>query len=231
MAGGGVFLLYPELSTPDVLPVSEAATEEASPGAAITATPPTAGGILPTATSAALSASGEMSDWKTIAFVIPGSGLWLEQDGHFTATGSLDTIAWSEDLFGGDLEISFDVESSSSYSSATIIVYGNGGSLAPGNLIFMLASDLQAIQADTIYQGGKYLYSSMSSLVYGDQKHSGLISINDRVANLFVNGEKIATAKLDGSINTSGKVGLFKWGGVDNVTFSNILVRSMEPGG
>lgn len=231
LAVGGAFLLYPEFSAPDAVPDSPAAAEGTNPGAATAAAPATATGVLPSATQAASASNGEMSDWRTIAFTIPGNGLWLVEEGRYTATGAEDTIAWSEKLFAGDLELSFDIESSDSYSTANIILYGNGGSLAPGNLIFVLASDLQAIQADTIYEGGTYLYSSLDSLAYAGQKHSALISVYDRTASLFIDGDKIATARLDARINTSGKIGLFKWGGVENVTYSNILVKSLESGG
>jgi len=211
----GGFLLYPELSTPGAVPDNLAAVADTNPAPTLSSSAP----------------NGRLSDWKTIDFAIPGDGLWQKQDGSYTAIGSRDTIAWSEDLFAGDIELSLDIESSKSFSAANIILYGSGRRLAPGNLIFVIASDLQAIQADTIYEGGTYLYSSLSSLEYGEQKHSVLLSIHDRRASLFLDGEEIASAFLDDSINASGKIGLLKWGGINNVTFSNISVRSMEPVG
>jgi hypothetical protein len=226
LAVGGVFLLYPEFSAPNAVPDSPAAAEQASPGAEVAANPAGASGASPAATQAAGGSSSELSDWSTLAVTIPGSGLWQMEDGRYTATGAMDTIAWSQDLFTGDLELTFEVESPDDYSSANIILYGNGGALSPGNLIFVLASDLQAIQADTIYEGGAYLYSSLDSLAYAGEKHTVLISVHDRTASVFIDGVEIGRAGLDDRINTSGKIGLFKWGGIENVTFSNILVRS-----
>ena len=227
----GAFLLYPDFSNPDAVGDSPAAVVDENPAAVADVNPTAAEDENPAAPPTTIAPNGKLSEWKTIKFTIPGNGLWLEQDGSFKATGSKDTIAWSEDLFEGDVEFSLDIESSNSYSAANIIFYGNGGSLALGNLIFVIAGDQQSILTDTIYDGGTYLYSSLNSLEFGEQKHSVLISIHDRRASLFLDGEEIASAFLDDSINASGKIGLLKWGGINNVTFSNIRVRSMEPGG
>lgn len=226
----GGFLLYPELAKTGALPDGPVAVGDENAAAVADANPASVEDENPAAPLSTNAPEGSLSDWKTFEISIPGDGLWLEEDGRFTAIGSRDTIAWSEDLFAGDIELSLDIESSKSFSAANIILYGSGRTLAPGNLIFVIASDQQAIQADTIYDGGTYLYASVSNLEYGEQKHSVLISIHDRIASMFLDGEEIASAILDDSINASGKIGLFKWGGIDNVTFSNIHVRSMEPG-
>jgi hypothetical protein len=121
-----------------------------------------------------------------------------------------------------------EVESSSPHSAATIILYGDGGSLAPGNLIFTIASDHQSILADSIYDNGTYLFTSMSSLSFGEQGHTISVSIVDRMASLFIDGEEIATVFLEENINTSGRIGLFKYWEIHDVVFSSIRVR--EPG-
>ncbi len=212
MAGVGVILLYPEVSSPDAVSDAPAAVVETQPATTLSSS----------------DENGSLSEWKTIKFAVPGNGLWREETGSYTAVGSKDTIAWSEDMLAGDLELSLDIESSSPFSAANIVIYGNGGSLATGNLIFTVASDLQAILADSIYDDGTYLFSSLSSVGFGGQKHSVLISIIDRKAILFLDGDQIASVLLDESINTNGRIGLLKYWEIDDVTFSNIRIRESE---
>jgi len=217
MAVVGVFLLYPELAAPGEAPEGQAAVVDTNLPAVADANP--------AATLPSSDPNGGLSEWKAIEFAVPGNGLWLEEDGRYTAIGSKDTIAWSDDLFAGDIEVSLEVGSSSPSSAANVILYGNGGSLAPGNLIFTIASDHQSILADSIYDNGTYLFTSMSSLGFGEQKHTVLISIIDRKASLFLDGEETASVFLDENINTSGRIGLLKYWEIHDVAFANIRVR------
>jgi len=217
MAVVGVFLLYPEFAAPGEAPEGPAAIVETNSPAVVDANPAT---TLPSPDP-----NGGLSEWKAIEFAVPGNGLWLEEDGRYAAIGSKDSIAWSDDLFAGDIEVSLEVDSSSPSSAANVILYGNGGSLAPGNLIFTIASDHQSILADSIYDNGTYLFTSMSSLSFGEQRHNVLISIIDRKASLFVDGEATASVLLDENINTSGRIGLLKYWEIHDVTFSSIRVR------
>lgn len=220
MAVVGVFLLYPEFAAPGESPEGPVAVVETNSPAVVDGSP--------AATLPSSDPNGGLSEWKAIEFVVPGNGLWLEEDGRYAAIGSKDTIAWSDDLFDGDIEVSLEVESSTPSSAANVILYGNGGSLAPGNLIFTIASDHQSILADTIYEGGTYLFTSMNSLSFGDQRHTVLISIVDRKASLFVDGEEAASVFLDENINTSGRIGLLKYWEIHDVAFSSIRVRESE---
>jgi hypothetical protein len=217
MAVVGVFLLYPELAAPSEAPEGPAAVVDTNSPAVVDASP--------AATLQSSDATGGSSAWRTIEFAVPGNGLWLEEDGRYTAIGSKDTIAWSDDLFAGDIEVSLEVESLSSFSAANVILYGNGVSLAPGNLIFTIASDQQSILADSIYDNGTYLFTSMSSLSFGEQKHTVLISIVDRKASLFLDGEETASILLDENINTSGRIGLLKYWEIHDVIYASIRVR------
>lgn len=209
MALVGAFLLYPDLSAPDIASDTPSDTVEQEATAALPSPDQT----------------GRLSQWKAIDFVIPGNGLWRQENGRYTAIGSQDTIAWSEEIYEGDLEISLDIESSTSHTAANVVLYGNGGSLASGNVIFTIANDLQAILADSIYQDGTYLFSSLSGVDFVEQKHNLLITIIDRQASLFLDGEQIASVFLDEQINSSGKIGLLKYWEIPDVTFSNIQIR------
>jgi len=140
----------------------------------------------------------------------------------------MDTIVWSEDIFSGDIELSLELESSNSFTGASVILFGNGGSLASGNLIFTIVSDQQGIIADSIYDNGHWLSGSVNSLNFIDQKHTVLISVIDRKASLFVDGVEIGTVFLDENINTSGKIGLLKYWEIHDISFSNIHLRVSE---
>jgi hypothetical protein len=211
----GGFLFYPELINPKDAPDSAEITEE-----------------IPVSTP--LSNRDEdrsLSEWRTVKFAIPSDNLWQEEEGAYTAIGSEETIAWSEDTFQGDIEISMDISTSSSYGAANIIVYGNGWSLSTGNLIFTIASDLQAVSANSIYEGGggEYLFSAMNNINLTNQEHQVLISIIDRKVDFSLDGTKITSIFLDDEINTQGRIGLLKYWEIETITFSNIQVRVLEP--
>ena len=211
LAAVGLVLFYPEFSAPTV------GSEEQIPVAE----------TQPTAPVSSFDSSIK-SEWNTMVFMVPENGLWLKDVGSYSATGSIDTIAWSEKSYAGDLELTLDIDSSQSFSAANIIIYGNGVSQASGNLIFTIASDLQAIQADSIYDDGTYLFSVLKPVNFGEQRHTVLISLLDRKASLYLDGEEVASAVLNESINTSGKIGLLKWGGIRAVTFSNLRIKGSE---
>jgi hypothetical protein len=101
-------------------------------------------------------------------------------------------------------------------------------SLSSGNLIFTVANDLQAILADSIYDNGTFLSDTMGSVKFGEQKHSVLIRIIDRKASLYLDEEEIASVFLDENINTNGRIGLLKWGGIHDMTFSNPRIMGSE---
>jgi hypothetical protein len=167
-------------------------------------------------------------DWGTPEFVTPGNGLWKEEAGKYTAIGSQETTAWSEMAYSGDIEISLDIESSNAFAAANIIVYGNGLTISPSNVIFTVASDILAIVEGTIYNESDYSYSSFPALNFVEEKHTVLIQIIDRKATLSVDGEKISSVFLQEATANQGKIGLLKYWEIDEITFSNIRVRGTE---
>ncbi len=212
MAAVGLVLLLPEFSTSGDVPGSQTPVVETEPNATLSS--PDSGANL--------------GEWKGIEFVIPDDGLWVEDNGEYSATGSRDTIAWSEETFAGGIELSLDIGSATPLAAASIVVYGDGKSQASGNLIFTIANDLQAILANSIYDDGTYLFTSTGSVDFGEQDHAVLIRIIDRKASLILDGREIGSVLLDESINSSGRIGLLKWGGIPNVTFSNTRIRASE---
>lgn len=164
-------------------------------------------------------------DWTTPELVVPGDNLWLEEEGTYTAVGTKDTIVWTREKYAGDVEISLDIESPYSFAGASIIVYGNGMSLSPGCLIFTAASDMLAIWKDTIYEEGKFLYDSAASLNFMGEKHTLLVTIIDRKAALYVDGELISSVFLNEDIKDYGRIGFLKYWEFDEITYSNIRIK------
>jgi hypothetical protein len=212
MAAVGLVLLLPEFSTSRDDSGGQTANVETQPGV----------------TPAGPDTSGSLTEWMGIEFAIPDDGLWLEENGKYSARGSTDTIAWSEETFAGDMEIALSVGSATPLAAASIVVYGDGASQTPGNLIFTIANDLQAILADSIYDNGTYLFASTDRVEFGEQEHAVVIRIVDRKATLILDGTTVGSALLDETIHSDGRIGLFKWGGISNVTFSSLRIRGSE---
>jgi hypothetical protein len=207
----GGFLIYPEFAKPGDVSDQAGVVEE---------------------TQASTTISNQeddrnLSEWKTPIFLIPDNGLWHQEGGKYTAIGSEDTIAWSEETYTGDIEISLEIESFNDYAGANIIVYGNGISLSSRNLIFTVG-DMLAIVEGSIYQEDDYTYVEPSGLFPFGGKHTAMINIKDRRATLFVDGVEISSVFLKDTTDTEGKIGLLKYWEFDEVTFSNIQVKGKE---
>jgi hypothetical protein len=170
-------------------------------------------------------------DWIIPEFIISGNGLWNKEAGRYTAIGLNDTIAWSEEKYTGDIEISLDIETSNSsndYAAAYIIVYGNGITMSSGNLIFNIANDILAIVEGSIYDDNDYTFLTFSDVNFVGEKHTVLINIIDRKATLFVDGVKIGSVFLKDTTDTGGKIGLLKYWEIEEIIFSNIRIKGSE---
>ncbi len=167
-------------------------------------------------------------DWQTPEFNIPGNGLWQKEGGKYTAIGSVETIAWSDEKYTGDIEISLDIESPNAFAAANIIVYGNGFTISPGNVIFTVANDILAIVEGSIYNEEDYTYMSFPALNFVEEKHTVLINIIDRRATLYVDGVEISSVFLTETVDNEGKIGLLKYWEIDEITFSNIQVKGIK---
>ena len=212
----GALLIYPDVAGPEIVIDADVPAQDIQASAPVQDQAQT----------------GELSEWRPISFTYPSNDLWREEDGAYTAVGSTNTIAWSEEASDGDLEIMLEVSSSSSSNSAAnIIVYGNGTFLTEGNLIFTVASDLLAISETSIFEGegGSFLHATMASLDLHDQVHTVLISIKDRKASMSLDGDEIGTIFLDDDIRSGGSIGLLKIGEISDISFGNIRVRHTEP--
>ncbi len=173
-------------------------------------------------------------DWIIPEFIIPGNGSWNKEAGRYTAIGYIDTIAWSEEKYTGDIEISLDIESppdiesSKDYAAAFIIVYGNGITQSSGNLIFNVANDILSIVEGSIYDDNDYTFIAGSDVNFIGEKHTVLINIIDRKATLFVDGVEIGSVFLKDTTDTGGKIGLWKYWEIEEIIFSNIRIKGSE---
>ena len=216
----GLILVFPELSESEEVAGEQAVVTESSSSTPVSSSDPAPGSDA--------NNSPANAEWQTIEFTAPDDGLWRKQGGSYTAIGSRETIAWSEESYEGDLELVLKISSTQDFTAANIIVYGDGRSQSTGNLIFTIASDLQAITADTIYEGGTYLFDVMKFVQFGELEHSILIRILDRKASLFIDDEEVGSAFLGDRIKNSGKIGLLKWDGIKDVTYSNLSSKGSK---
>lgn len=168
------------------------------------------------------------NDWQSPSFNLTDKNLWRQSPaGCYTATGSADTFAWSEEIASGDVVISLEVESRDPLGQGVIVVYGDGSRFSKEGLFFNIAADEQSIKAYS-YAGLMFL----SDLCYEhfdfiSSKHTVIIEIVDNYASLYVDGNKLSlTNFLNSEINQSGKIGLSKSRDRPEVIYSNIRVKT-----
>ncbi|NIM92878.1 MAG: TIR domain-containing protein [Anaerolineales bacterium] len=192
---------------------------------------PTAAERTETATLQA-SPSPSTSEWRTLTFNITNDILWTKTpDGKYTIIGSEDTFAWSDEVIEGDFILKADVESKFDYfGEGMIIVYGDGISWSRGCLIFNITGYWQAIRAHSIYDPEvEWLVMNEMLLDFEERtKFNMTIEVVNDIANLYVDGDKVASTSLPPEINRRGMIGLVKYQGSEDVTFSNILFKPIE---
>ena len=183
-------------------------------------------------TSAEISDSNQPLDggnWQPATFTIPpGNGYWDQpSENSYNAIGLKDTFIWTEEVYEGDLTLSYDIEilyGNGEWGGGAVILFGDGTGWSKGNLIFFVNGEAQNIQLDTIYDGTVFLaYNTLT--LQDNHTYSLTIEILGKKASLFLDGEEIVSATLPTRVNRSGQIGLFKEWAVPEVTFSNIKVK------
>jgi hypothetical protein len=173
------------------------------------------------------------SDWQPIQFTLPSkNNYWTRSpDNSYTAKGSQDTFAWAEETYEGNLLLSFEMEiifyENGQAGGGCIIVFGNGIDWSQGTLVFCVDGEYQRIQTDTVYEGTEFLDYSEVSL---DENHmyTFTIEILDDSASLYLDGKKIVSTALPMRINRSGKIGLYKYSEIPEVTFYKVRFMKIE---
>lgn len=217
----GIWLLLPELRT-------------APPAVGSLETPES----LPVSTAVSMpQPSSKDGSQSSIAFNIPDNGLWdRTSDGSYTVTGNEDTIAWSDIIVEGYIELIFDIVFQSPNGEGGIIIYGNGIGLSDEQLFFGFGPVHSKIMAGTPYDT-RYLEDAWMKDVDVNKKHSIMIRIANRNARLFFDSVQILSALIPEDVNTSGRIGIYKYHGEtgmnDNgATYSNFRLtaaRVVEP--
>jgi len=189
---------------------------------------------IPTAVSNPPPSSKNVSG-SSITFNIPNNNLWNPpSDGSYTVAGNEDTIAWSNVINEGDLELSFDIQFQSADGEGDIIIYGNGVGLSDEQLFFGFGPVHSKIMAGTPYES-RYLDDLWMMDVDVNKKHSIKIRIVNRKASLFFDSVEILSAFIPEDVNTSGRIGIYKYHGEGKdfgATYSNFrLIASsiVEP--
>ena len=209
----GIWLLLPEIGT----------------------TAPTVGSLepsepllVPTAVSNPLPSSKDVSE-DPIAFNVPNNNLWnRSSDGSYTVSGNEDTIAWSDMIVEGDLELTFDIQFQGADGEGDIIIYGNGVGLSDEQLFLGFGPVQSKIMAGTPYDS-RYLDDIWMMDVDVNKKHSIIIRIVDRKASLFFDSVEILSAFIPEDINTSGRIGIYKYHGEGKdfgATYSNFRLTA-----
>jgi hypothetical protein len=188
------------------------------------------GSTPPTPVPSPQSSSKDISG-SPIEFNIPNEALWNQSiDGSYTVTGNEDTIAWSNVVVEGDLELSFDIQFQRPNGEGNIIIYGNGSGLSDEQLFFGFGPVLSKIMGGTPYDS-RFLDDVWMTDVDINKKHSVMIRIVNHKASLFFDGIEILSAFIPEDINTSGRIGLYKYHGEtgmdDNgATYSNFRLTA-----
>ena len=156
---------------------------------------------------------GKNISGSTIMFNIPNEVLWNQSsDGSYTVSGNEDTTAWSNMVVEGDLDLSFDIQFQGPNGEGAIIIYGNGSSLSDEQLFFGFGPINSKIMAGTPYDS-RFLDDLWMTDVDINKKHPVTIRIVNRKASLFFDGIEILSAMIPEDINTSGKIGIYKYHG------------------
>ena len=209
----GIWLLFPEFGT----------------------TAPAAGSLdpseslpVPTTVSNPLSSSKDVTG-SPIVFNIPINNLWNHSsDGSYTVTGNEDTIAWSDMIVEGDLELTFDIQFQGADGEGDIIIYGNGIGLSDEQLFLGFGPIQSKIMAGTPYDS-RYLDDVWMMDVDVNKKHSIKIRIVNRKASLFFDSVEILSAFIPEDVNPSGRIGIYKYHGEGKdfgATYSNFRLTA-----
>ena len=211
----GIWLLLPEFETT----APEAGSLETSESLPV-----------PITVTNSVPSSNDVSG-SPIAFNIPNNALWDQSiDGSYTVIGNKDTIAWSKVVVEGDLELSFDILFQEPNGEGNIIIYGNGSGLSDEQLFFGFGPVQSKIMGGSPYDT-RFLDDLWMTDVDINKKHSVMIRIVKHKASLLFDGIEILSAFIPEDINTSGRIGLYKYHGETGIgdngaTYSNFRLTA-----
>lgn len=180
------------------------------------------------------SAEPGWSDLRPLTFEIPSDFLWTQSgDGSYTALAQHDndSFAWSHEIVEGDLILNLDITSDDDYFMGHIIVYGDAMGFSDGNLIFQIGDENRIIKHSVYIDEELTFLAGYNTDREGQgQTYAVTIEVIDDTASLFVDGRKVISAPLDDEVNRSGRIALFRYWPAEEVTFSNIQVKTRGSG-
>jgi hypothetical protein len=211
----GVWLLLPEFNTK--APVADL-------GEPANALP--VANTVPSIASSSNEVSGD-----PFRFIITNEAVWNQAaDGSYTAIGNQDSIAWSNVVVEGDLELSFDIQYPGPNGEGGIIIYGDGRGLSDEQLFFGFGPVHSKIMGGSPYNT-RFLDDLWMMDVDINKAHPVMIRIVNHKASLSFDGIEILSADIPGDINTSGRIGLYKYQGEpgmenNGATYSNFRLTA-----
>ena len=175
------------------------------------------------------------SDWRPLSFIIPNDRIWSDKEENtYTAFSGNpgESIAWTDEIFDGDLILSLDIGKTGDRASGSIIVYGDGVGFSEGSLIFTLDDGIFWVEKHSIYhQGENFLAVYESDMDFKNLVFSVTIEITGDIANYIIDGEKVASFFIPSEINRSGRIGIIQqWEVQDDRTYSNIMIKTVSIG-
>jgi hypothetical protein len=170
--------------------------------------------FTPTAVLQIPSGSNELGNWRNISFGIPGGRIWNQVENQLTTNGIPwnDSIAWSDEVFEGNLVFSVDVTSKQPpYGAAHIIFYGDGIGFSEGCLIIHFGDGFAWIEKDSIYHdGANWLVVNEGDFNFQEETQNITVEITGEIVNINVDGLIVATASLPPESKRQGRIGFIQ---------------------
>lgn len=223
----GMGLLFPEFRTTTPTMGSPETPLEAtiSPGSLETPLEPV--------TVTDLDNSPDYASEKPIKFSIPSETLWRQTENSYTIIGSpsTETIAWSDEIISGDFVLTAEVTHTGPRGQvvAMFVVYGDGIGFSYGCLIFHYGDGWAGILKHTIYQAGEnWLVVNEGDFNINETTRIITIEITGGKANLYSDGQKVASTFLPSEISRSGRIGIVQdYEMAVGTTYSNIKIKTL----
>lgn len=171
--------------------------------------------LTPTAITQNPSGGNELGNWRPISFTIPSGRYWSLVEDQLTTKSIpwITSIAWSDEVFEGDLVFSVDVTSKQPpHGDAHFIIYGDGFGFTKGILIFHFGSRISWIEKDTIFHDGEnWLVVEYGDFDFTKETYHFTIEATGDIANFYADGQIIATTSLPSESNRQGRIGVFHY--------------------
>lgn len=184
------------------------------------------------------------NDWRPLSFVAPNSQHWQESgENRYVALEQHDSdaIAWSTESFAGDVSVSLELKSAvesgelsrseleqqiPNQNSGCVVLYGNGQAYSDEGLIFCVDWDGYYMWKHS-RQTDENLMAFVPQYLRSDQVYKVVVEINNDLATMDVNGERVLSTFLDTEeIDRRGRVALLRYWESGEISFSNIRIKS-----